>query len=332
MELVRLRLPKVAIIIPVKEINTYVRESVHHIQKLNYRHFEVLILPDSTDSAEPVRGDDRVKVIPTGPMGPAEKRDLAVRFSDAQVLAFIDDDAYPSPNWLDDALPYFEDTSVGAVGGPAVTPEEDTIWQKASGAVLSNWLGGGVHRYRYVPQKKREVDDYPSVNFLIRRDVFEKVGGFDSTFWPGEDTKLCLEVSKKQALKIIYDPRILIWHHRRELFLPHLRQVSNYALHRGFFAKIYPDTSLRVSYFLPSVFTLMLFLSPLGIVTDFWVLRATLAIICFYAMLLVVSGAQVSLEKRDFALGLLTAVGIFATHCYYGVYFLKGLMTRQLAT
>ena len=197
MEFVPLRSPKVAIIIPIRRINTYVRESVHHIQKLNYRHFEVLILPDLTDSVEPLWDDDQVRVIPTGPMGPAEKRDLAVQFSDSQVLAFIDDDAYPSPNWLDDALPYFEDTSVGAVGGPAVTPEDDTIWQKASGAILSNWLGGGVHRYRYVPQKKREVDDYPSVNFLIRRDVFKRVGGFDSTFWPKKQSQILGMVTPK---------------------------------------------------------------------------------------------------------------------------------------
>src|SRR5438128_12478480 len=107
-------------------------------------------------------------------------RDLALKFSDAAVLAFFHDDAYPEPDWLDHALPYFEDVTVGAVGGPAVTPKHDNLWQKGSGEVYSTWLGGGMYAYRYIPQAKREVDDYPSVNLLVRRDVFERAGGFNS--------------------------------------------------------------------------------------------------------------------------------------------------------
>jgi len=59
-------------------------------------------------------------------------------------------------------------------------------------------------------------------------------------------------------MKIIYDPEVLVWHHRRELFWPHLKQIGNYALHRGKFAKEFPETSLRLSYFVPTIFLVFL--------------------------------------------------------------------------
>jgi GT2 family glycosyltransferase len=256
---------------------------------------------------------------------------MALQFSRAQLLAFLDDDAYPEPDWLGHALPHFEDARVGAVGGPAVTPPDDNVWQKASGEVFSTWLGGGVYSYRYIPQQRREVDDYPSVNFIIRRDVFEKAGGFDSTFWPGEDTKLCLEVTKSLGLKIVYDPEVFVWHHRRELFLPHLKQVTNYALHRGFFAKIFPQTSLRPSYFIPSLFALTFILALFGIVSDSFVLRLPLFAVGVYLVLLGGAVVTVSARNRNPIIGVLSGAGIFVTHFCYGLYFLKGLCTRSLA-
>ncbi|MBI2821024.1 MAG: glycosyltransferase, partial [Acidobacteria bacterium] len=292
---------------------------------------EVVILPDAVaEAGAPLPESEKLKVAPTGPVGPAEKRDMALQFSRAEVLAFLDDDAYPEPDWLDHALPYFEDGHVAAVGGPAVTPRDDNVWQKASGEVYSTWLGGGVYSYRYLPQRRREVDDYPSVNFLIRRDVFEKVGGFDSTFWPGEDTKLCLEVTKALGLKIVYDPRVFVWHHRRELFLPHLKQVTNYALHRGFFAKVYPDTSLRLSYFLPSLFSATLLAALLAMLSNSSLMKLPLLAMGLYLLLLLLSVAEVSIRNRSVKLGVLSGAGIFVTHFCYGLFFLKGLLTRKL--
>jgi glycosyltransferase involved in cell wall biosynthesis len=271
-----------------------------------------------------------VRVIATGKVGPALKRDLALRYSDAEVLAFLDDDAYPEPDWLDRALPHFEDPSVGAVGGPAVTPGHDNVWQKASGEVYSTWLGGGVYSYRYVPQGMRKVDDFPSVNLLIRRDVFEMLGGFDSSFWPGEDTKLCLDLTHKLGLSILYDPSVLVWHHRRELFFPHCRQVANYAKYRGFFAKAYPETSRRPSFFLPSAFAITCVAALGGIIGDVAFLKPAVLAVILYSVLLAASVLSVSWRHRNPVIGLLAGAGIFSTHLCYGVFFLKGLLGARL--
>ena len=62
---------KYSIIIPVKAINDYVRETVPYIQCLDSNEWELIILPNELDRDEWV--DSRVSIIPSGRVGPAKK-------------------------------------------------------------------------------------------------------------------------------------------------------------------------------------------------------------------------------------------------------------------
>jgi cellulose synthase/poly-beta-1,6-N-acetylglucosamine synthase-like glycosyltransferase len=312
----------VSIIIPVKRINNYIRESVSHILKLDYDEFEIIILPDEADTEV----FSETRIIATGPVGPAEKRDIGSKNAKGEILAFLDDDAYPRSDWLKNAVRHFENPDIGAIGGPAVTPADDSIWQKASGAVFASWLASGKYDYRYIPRNSREVDDYPSVNLIVKKDIFNKAGGFDSNYWPGEDTKLCLDITKKLGKKIIYDPDVLVYHHRRPLFLSHLRQVSRYAFHRGYFAKILPETSLRFGYFVPSLFFLGLFLGGILSAVHNAIFLLYITILLMYIVMLLGTAMLITLREKDIFIGTLAVPGIFLTHLVYGYNFIKGLL------
>ena len=314
---------KVSIMIPCREINGYARESIEHCLALDYPDFEILVLSDS----EPGFDHPHVKVFPTGIIGPAEKRDLAANHANGEILAFIDDDAYPAVHWLKEAVKHFTNDDVAAVGGPAVTPPSDSLLQKASGLVYSSFLGSGSLRARYIPGKQSEVDDHPSCNFVIRKSVFQQVGGFSTLFWPGEDTKLCLEVTNELHKKIIYDPKVLVYHHRRSLFRPHLRQVWSYAVHRGYFAKRFPQTSLKLSYFLPSLLCLGLVFGTVASFFNSVVELLFLSALGVYLLLALLS----SIQSKEIKAIPLVFWGIITTHLTYGTGFIKGLLTRRLA-
>jgi cellulose synthase/poly-beta-1,6-N-acetylglucosamine synthase-like glycosyltransferase len=104
--------PKVSILVPLKAPGPHLRECVAHCLALDYPDFEVLILPDEPFSRDeffaglPVQGRE-VHIPPTGPVGPAEKRDLALRYARGDILAFLDDDAFPRKDWLKKALRHF---------------------------------------------------------------------------------------------------------------------------------------------------------------------------------------------------------------------------------
>lgn len=323
-------LPKVSIIIPVKEINSYLRdETVPALLKQSYKNFEIIVLPDkATKEKLP-----KTKIIPTWPKtGPADKRDIGARQAKGEVLAFLDDDSYPNKNWLKNAAQIFEGSKlVGGVCGPAVTPPKNNLRQKASGYVWSTWLGsGGAGTYRCAVSNRREVDDYPSVNLLVRKKDFWEVGGFDSHFWPGEDTKLCLDLTQKLGKKIIYDPKVLVFHHRRKVFVPHLKQISRYAIHRGHFARVLPKTSFRLGYLIPTFFTfglllgwLLFFIHPVFKFFYFGALGA-------YLILLFLTVFRIFQKEKDLSLSFLTVLSIFVTHVVYGFLFIKGFLTPKL--
>ncbi|MBA7657477.1 hypothetical protein ES703_65415 [subsurface metagenome] len=212
------------------------------------------------------------------------------------------------------------------MGGPAVTPPGDTLRQKASGFVYSSFLGGGNYRYRYLPTSLREVDDYPTCNLLVRKSILEELGGFGSLFWPGEDTVLCLNITQKLGKKIIYDPSALVYHHRRPLFLPHLKQIKNYALHRGYFVKHFPETSLRLSYLLPSLWVGALIGGTVISLFNLFLRVFFLSMVLLYLGLVFLS----SIRLKYLKVSLLVFLGIILTHLIYGTFFIQGLMMRRL--
>lgn len=313
-----------SIIIPCKSTDGYVKECVRHCLGLTYANFEVLVLPDYE---QPLSfGDTRVKAIPTGVAKPSEKRNVGTKCSNGEIIALIDADAYPDKDWLRNAVKYFKDSEVAAVGGPSITPESDGMRQKASGLILSSRLGGGGLAYRYTVSKMKNDEDLPTCNLVLRRSVLDKLGGFNIDHWPGEDTYLALQITKHLKMKMVYAPEVVVYHHRRPLFKRYLKQIWSYGLHRGYFVKKFPQTSRKPIYFVPSLFVTGLvgglpfsFLNPILMMVYMSVLTIYFAA-CFLE----------GLKTKNLKMALLVFAGMFVTHVTYGIAFLKGLVTRNL--
>jgi hypothetical protein len=197
-----------------------------------------------------------VRLVQTGSStdtSPAEKRDAALRAVAHEICAFLDDDAYPRDDWLLRGLAHFgPNSTVTAVGGPGVTPPGSTWRERASGAFYESPFGSGRLRFRFRSIGEiHEVDDLPAFNLFIRTDALRAVSGWQSKFYGGEDTMTCLRLVRA-GYRLIYDPDVVVYHHRRPIFASHLRQVGNVGRHRGYFARVLPETSRRPLYFAPT--------------------------------------------------------------------------------
>ncbi|MCX6116427.1 MAG: glycosyl transferase, partial [Proteobacteria bacterium] len=245
-----------SIIVPVKAINDYIIESVPITLKINRTDLEIIILPNDmpTGPLPDFLLDPRVSIVASGKVSPAVKRDLGAKISKYENLAFLDDDAYPRIDWLDEADKAFALSGAEAIGGPGITPLDSSLSELASGLFFETYIGGGGMDYRYRSVGRNFfVDDFPTVNLIVKKAAFDSIGGFDNNYWPGEDTKFCLDFVNA-GFKIWYCSDVVVYHHRRTLFRPHLKQVGNYGKHRGYFAKKFPQTSARLTYFAPSIF------------------------------------------------------------------------------
>ncbi len=315
-----------SIIMPVRKINDYVKESINYIKKLKYQNFEVIIITDEPEEYN--FEDERFRIISAGPLGPGEKRNLGAKASFGDILAFLDDDAFPSFDWLDSARSAFTRASIYAVGGPALTPPKVSMEEKIAGRVLESWLCSGPTGYRYFPDRKRIVKDYPSVNLFVKREAFFAVGGFPIDFWPGEDTKLCLDLFEKYKGGIWYEPNLIVFHHRRQVFVPFLKQISRYGRHRGQFARIYPETSRLPGYFVPSAFVSGLIFGPLVIMLIKPLSIVYFGFISLYLFVLLLESLRVIALENNLYSGILFIVGAFETHLTYGISFIYGFLKR----
>jgi len=323
--------PLVSVIVACPAPSPYLDECLAGLSAQRYRNFEVILLPDAPSGRawEPC-----VHEVPTGRIRPAEKRNIGIEKAQGGIVAFLDDDTWPVDEWLDRAVSHFSDPAVAAVGGPAVTPPGEPYLASLGGRVFSNLLVSGPHRFRYAPGRERAVDDFPSCNLLVRTDVLRRLGGFRTEFWPGEDTYLCMQITKELGAKILYDPWVQVFHHRRRLFLPHLRQVARYALHRGHFARRFPATSRRLSYMLPSLLAFGLvgggavaaLVPPLS--------RPYLACAGLYAAITLAAAfpwEQFLVTMRVNPVSwLLVWAGIVLTHVVYGARFAAGLLMPRM--
>jgi glycosyltransferase involved in cell wall biosynthesis len=210
----------VSIIIPCKQVDSYVQRCIKHIRELDYKDWEVVLVTDTECSGLP-----------------AEKRNYGIKKAKGDVIAFIDSDAYPRRDWLNDLhktllwqsrygndINFYYD--IAAVCGPGILPPDASLREKATDLVL-RWL---PFSYRVVPKRVTEVPEYPTFNLIVRKEILDKVGKFER-YLTGEDSLLCMKI--RQYGTIMYYPDLVVYHNRRELFKPYFKQISVWGWHRG---------------------------------------------------------------------------------------------------
>ncbi len=316
--------PSVSIVMAAPNLDELFNRFVARCLDLNYDNYDIVVVTDEHEP--PGLQNDRLQFLHCDPCNAAAKKNLAAGISRSEVLAFIDQDAIPDIDWLRNAVPYLSDESVAAVCGPAVPPGEGSRKQVAAGLVFSSFVVSGATNYRYTRHAMREVDDYPSFNFLVKRAEFLGAGGYPESFVPGEDTVLCLKLTRERGKKIMYVPNVLLFQHRAPLYLPHLRQTFRFARSRGSFVRKFPETSRRIHYFVPSMLLILLILG-LGLsFASRYLLYAYLAGLGSYLLIVLFS----SVKTLDILTNLLIFPGIVATNLVYGAGFLRGFTARHL--
>ncbi len=133
-------------------------------------------------------------------------------------LLFLNNDVQvKDENWLKNLIDIFEKfENVGIVGPKVIYPDGRL---QESGARMnidgtSQMIGlfdnPSLPRYNYI----REVEYCSGVCLLVKKEIFERVGGFSKEFYPAyfEDSDLCFKV-REFGHKVCYNPNSIIIHH-----------------------------------------------------------------------------------------------------------------------
>ncbi|MCL4333493.1 MAG: glycosyltransferase [Candidatus Thermoplasmatota archaeon] len=314
--------PLISVVIPFKKATPFLYDCINALLNQNVREIEVICIPDAQEKIE--IQDARITVA-IKPGTPSAKRNYGVSIAKSGNIAFIDDDAIPSPNWLELGLRDLEKEPV--IGGPNIAPANENVRRIASDLFLTSVYGSLREVYRYKPvTNKKYVDDLLTVNMFVKKGVFVEMGGFDLDLWPGEDTHLSEEL-KKAGYNIYYDPYLFVYHHRREVFRSHLSQMWRYAKYRGAAIKI----GEFKPFYLISSFALILapILIVLSILVSSLIAIFTFGLIPLLSIIIFVDYYKRCKSLEGSFLGMLT---VWFSHITYGAGVLYGIFFTNVST
>jgi len=309
---------KISIIIPCIDINEQTIKCIGDCLNLDYEDFEILVLPDFTSKKSK---NERLRIIKTGKVKPAFKRNLGMELATGDLFAFIDDDAYPRRDWLKNAVRYFEDGKVGIVGGPNLTPKEANFAEHVSGYVLGNFFVSGAAAIRYKVASNQYSKELPTCNYISRKLGIK----YDSNFLTAEDSKYCFDTWDK-GYKVLYASDVIIYHHRRKSLWKHVKQMYIYSRDIAWLTK--KEFSFdKLYYSIPSV-GLLVFI--LGLISSFYseIFGRWFYLVIFGYMLLMLLTSFHKDVKTSFYVWI---IGM-GTHFAYGIGWLKGIFSSPEET
>ena len=161
--------PHIIIAIIFKDMHTdFIRETIKNCLLIDYKNYALYLFPD-VKIRLPVK-NNKIKVFPTGKTTIPVKRNIAIKYTahKADFIAFIDADASPNKDWLKNAIQYFTDSKIVAVGGPNITPENESALRKISGFVMQQKICFGSGALRHNVCDSRYVDELPTCNLIVK--------------------------------------------------------------------------------------------------------------------------------------------------------------------
>ena len=230
----RLAWPRISVIVCSYNGARTIRDCFEGLLGLQYPNFEVIVVNDgSNDKTGAIAREYGFRLITTDNRGLSSARNTGLEAATGEIVAYIDDDAWPDPDWLTYLAATFLSTDHAGVGGPNIPPDGDGPIAEC----VANAPGGPVH----VLFSDREAEHIPGCNMAFRKSALEAIGGFDPQFrTAGDDVDICWRLQQR-GWSIGFSPGAMVWHHRRNSVRAYWKQQQGYGKAEALLERKWPE-------------------------------------------------------------------------------------------
>ena len=196
-------------------------ECLEGLARLRYPDVEVLVVNDGAcPDVRAIAGRFPVRLIDVPHAGLSVARNTALAAATGEFIAYVDDDAWPDPDWLLYLVHAFATLDCAAAGGPNIPPPPRGMMEEC----VALAPGGPIH----VLLTDREAEHIPGCNMAFRVSALRAIGGFDPQFRvAGDDVDLCWRLHDA-GLRIGFHAGASVWHRRRGTLRAYWRQQVGY--------------------------------------------------------------------------------------------------------
>jgi GT2 family glycosyltransferase len=213
--------PPISVVVCSYNGSGTIGECLDHLSTLNYPNYEIIVVDDgSTDDTAEIAQCHDVRLIRTENRGLSAARNTGMQHARGEIVAYIDDDAYPDEDWLNYLSRAFQRTSHAMIGGPNLVPLRDPPVAQC----VARAPGGPTH----VLLTDTLAEHVPGCNMAFRKSRLEEIDGFDPIFrTAGDDVDVCWRIQER-GWSIGFAPAALVWHHRRPSIRTYWKQQCGY--------------------------------------------------------------------------------------------------------
>jgi cellulose synthase/poly-beta-1,6-N-acetylglucosamine synthase-like glycosyltransferase len=226
--------PSVTVVVPVRNGAQTIQPLLESLQKLDYDRnaVEVIVVDgNSTDETREIVKKYPVKLVVEEKKGLNLARNVGIKNSNGEIVAFTDADCIVPPNWITKIVENFKDPSVSCVGGSAEALDGDFISQYADNSIVR--LMPFFTKREEVRKVKPFLGHPAGCNMAFRRKVAEEVGYFDENIQFGFDEVEFTDRICRAGYKMVLDPEVLVWHKHRATLKEFLKQNFHYGKGSG---------------------------------------------------------------------------------------------------
>ena len=226
--------PRVSVVVCTHNGERTLSQCLDRLHCLAYPDFELIVVDDgSTDASADIARAHGAALIQTEHRGLSFARNAGVAKASGEVVAFLDDDAYPDPDWLHYVAVALRAEGYAGVGGPNIPPEDDGLVADCVAAAP----GGPIH----VLISDRVAEHLPGCNMAFRKAALEEIGGFDERFRvAGDDVDVCWRL--QEAGKTLgFSAGAVVMHRRRDSVWRYLKQQYGYGKAEALLERKWPS-------------------------------------------------------------------------------------------
>jgi glycosyltransferase involved in cell wall biosynthesis/GT2 family glycosyltransferase len=209
---------KFSIVINTLNRGAWLRDAIHGLKGLNHPSFEVVVVNGpSTDDSQAIieEWSGRIKIVRCGEPNLSMSRNVGIEAASGDIVAFIDDDAVPDPEWLNQLEQHYANPKIGGVGGYTI---DNTGTRFQVRKTICDRFGNARSVSDFFDERQLcfpGTPFYPSLlgtNSSFRRSALLGIGGFDHVFaYLLDETDVCLRLIDA-GHHVIYEPNALVYH------------------------------------------------------------------------------------------------------------------------
>lgn len=224
---------EVSVIIPTKNDSGTLEKCLESVKNQDFpeENMEVITIDGhSDDSTVKIAKDYGCKVYYENQGTRAAACNIGIEKASGRYIAFTDADCVLPEEWLKNLTRHISQEKVKCVGGPNISPKEDTNLGRSLDSILA-FLSNLGPRYRMESKEIQETFHNPGCNVLYDKSTLEEIGGFDEELETCEDEELDFRL-KEKGYKIIFTPDAPIDHYRKPTWDGIVKKAYRYGIGR----------------------------------------------------------------------------------------------------